>query len=143
MTRGDVQARVRSILAGSLLEITRRADDWLPGDVSYVIVDAVTERGETYVQLLADPAQDGVLCEVSSGVWSPEQASPDASGARALSELGFELRPGGNYGRVVSIRVARDATNLARELIDLLHDALGYRGDSALTLRVQHARAAR
>jgi hypothetical protein len=99
----------------------------------------VTENASAYVQFLSDPLHDAVLWEVSSLDYQPgllDRLTPERQAA--LVARGFETGASpSNYRREVVIDGDASATAVAHEALDILFEALGYRGEEALVLHIE------
>jgi hypothetical protein len=122
----------------------RMKDGWKIGDHCFVVFSLTPERNtELYVQFWSEP-QEPVLVEVCSGEWSPGSVKYVQARQRALlASLGYEI--GGeakNLRRLVRINSVADAEAAAREMLRIFYDALGYRGQWALDVRLERGERA-
>jgi hypothetical protein len=104
--------------------------DWSLDDYRFLVF-STDPSGDVhlYVQFWSEP-QEAVIWEVSSGRWNPP-ADKVMAGAPTeyVERLGFAI--GGqaeNFQREIRIRRHRDAAQAARVVLDIFHDAFGYRG---------------
>lgn len=111
-------------------------ESWRIGDFNVLIVETtVAPNASLYVQFWSEPNQP-VDWEVSSGNLNPGAQKYITEQARArLGEMGFAVESG-NFGKQVSIRNRGDAAAVAREVLRIWHDALGYRGATPLVARL-------
>jgi len=96
----------------------------------------VAPGAELYVQFWSEPGQT-VDWEVSSGNLNPGTKKFVAAQARErLAEMGFKAPAGRNFARETPISNIGDARAVARDVLRIFHDALGYRGLTPLVARV-------
>jgi hypothetical protein len=112
-------------------------ESWRVGDFNILIVETtVAPNAELYVQFWSEP-NGPVDWEVSSGNWNPGARKYITKRTRArLGEMGFEI--GGrtaNFRKQATVANRGDATAVAREVLRVFHDALGYRGATPLVAR--------
>jgi hypothetical protein len=121
---------------------------WQIGDFSFYILEFANAAGaRLFAQVWSEPGEE-VVFEVVAGAGNPqaEPLIPDAT-QEALLNRGFE--PGGaagNFRKLVSIKQKSDCRRLARELIGVLTECLGYDARSPLSYRLhlgQRTRATR
>jgi hypothetical protein len=130
--------QLRAVLDRKVREILRRTclwdDDGVVGDhrfctFSYDPVDGV----QVYMQFWSEPGEP-VLWEVSSGNWHvPTKAYMRGERSRRVKDAGFRL--GGqarNFQRDVPVEREDDIRTVSRQVVDLLYDAFGYRGEQPL-----------
>jgi hypothetical protein len=103
---------------------------WDIGDFRFLVVSVRPDADTTlYVQFWSEPHQR-VMVEVSSGEWNPGAIRYVGPAERqALEALGYT--PGGrarNYGKTVVIDSAAAAEAAALEVLQVLFDVFGYRG---------------
>jgi hypothetical protein len=144
----DLHARYLSAVAARIWETCcwpdRMADGWKIGDFRFVVF-SVSPDAETdlYVQLWSEPREQ-VLMEVCSGEWSPGSIRYVLEPQRRfLRSLGYEK--GGkakNFARLVDVRNAREAEDVAREALRIFFDAFGYRGQWPLEIRCERGERA-
>jgi hypothetical protein len=111
---------------------------WRIGDFNILIVQTtVAPKAEFYVQFWSEP-NGPVDWEVSSGHLNPALLKFIGKRARTrLGEMGFAVGGGaGNFGKSVSVANGGDAAAVARDVLRVFHDALGYRGATPLVARV-------
>lgn len=111
-------------------------DNWTIGDFNILCVATGPDEGAIYLQFWSEP-HEPVPFEVSSGHWSPETRKlVGPAQKRDLVARGFRI--GGeakNFARVVSITSPQEAEAIAREVLTILYETFGYRGQWALTTR--------
>lgn len=137
--------RLTKVLEQALLWDGRHPSfGWMVGDHTIVCVETmVTPDASLYVQFWSEP-QEPVLWEVSSGHANPG-ARPFIKGepSRRLRAMGFRI--GGearNFGRRVTVGTRDEAAQVARDVLRIYHEALGYRGRTPLTVEVHRCRRA-
>ncbi len=111
-----------------------RGTGWQLGDFSFFILDfEVAKDVKFYAQVSSEP-DESILFEVSSGEWNPPADQYMTPVIReALLNRGFE--PGGqagNFRKFVSLKRKSDCRKLARELLGVMIECLGYDGNAAL-----------
>ena len=122
-----------------------QGSSWTIGDYSfYVLQFAAVEGALLYAQLWSEP-DEGVLFEVSSGAWNPPAGEYISAAQReALLNRGFETGGrAGNYRKVIQLERAVGCRTLARELIGVLTECLGYDGRAALDYKLHLGRRTR
>ena len=124
-----------------------KGSGWQLGDFSFYILEfAVADGVKLFAQVWSEP-DESICFEVASGAWDPpaEQFVTD-SVKEALLNRGFE--PGGqagNFRKFVSLKRKDDCRRLARELIGVVTECLGYDARSPLAYKLhlgQRTRAA-
>ena len=115
---------------------------WQIGDFSFYVLEfPVGAAALLYAQVWSEPGE-GVLVEVSSGAWSPPTGDHVSAAQRdALLNRGFET--GGqasNYRKVIQVEKRSDCRKLARELLSVLTECLGYDGTMELTYKLHLGR---
>ncbi len=135
-------------LTSALTEILRwPADAWTAGDTKYFILDVRTQDGATYLQCMADPGGDVLCCEIASGEFpnKPITQKPKKPAADLIRAAGYKKgRPApANFQKLLPLSDEPAPNVLAKELVRLLRDALGYQGLGKLTLQVEHNEQAR
>ena len=100
---------------------------WKIGDFKFVVVS--TGAGEIYVQFWSEP-REIVSAEVSSGEWSPATLKHLGREQRqVLTSLGYVIGgEAGNFQKEVEITTSAQAEAAAREVLHILFDVFGYRG---------------
>jgi len=127
--------RVAAIVARAC-EWGQPVTDWDVGDYRFLVLDFGPRKGVSlYVQIWTEPGEP-VLIEACSGAWNPT-ARPyvQASQRAALRKLGYRL--GGrarNYQKHWVLSPPSDARALADELLSILVDPFGYRGQRPLDM---------
>ncbi|MBM5810913.1 MAG: hypothetical protein FJ191_02950 [Gammaproteobacteria bacterium] len=121
---------------------------WQIGDFSFCVLEfRVAAAALLYAQVWSEPGE-AVLVEVSSGAWSPPAGDhiPDAA-RQALLNRGFETGGrAGNYRKLIQLATKADCRKLARELLAVLTECLGYDGRAPLHYKLhlgQRTRPAR
>ncbi|MDP9197866.1 MAG: YbjN domain-containing protein [Pseudomonadota bacterium] len=121
---------------------------WQIGDFSFYILEfANADRARLFAQVWSEPGEN-VIFEVASGARN-QPTEPPISYATKESLLNRGFEPGGaagNFRKLVSIQRKEDCRRLARELIGVLTECLGYDAKSPLTYRLhlgQRTRATR
>lgn len=112
----------------------RPVTDWHVGDYRFLVLQIEPARNVClYVQIWTEP-EEPVLVEVCSGAWNPTARPYVGPRQRAaLRRLGYTV--GGrarNYRKYWALSPLADAHALAAELVQVLVDVLGYRGNRAL-----------
>jgi hypothetical protein len=130
--RRSLLPRIREVLATVCL--------WDPdsaiGDHAFCVFSYEPRRHvQVYLQIWSEP-DDVVVWEVSSGNWhGPTKDYMRGARADAVRRAGFRI--GGqarNFQRQVQIETLEHVDALASAIVDLLYDALGYRGRQALNV---------
>jgi len=105
------------------------AEGWKVGDFRYVIFSVEPEGASLYVQFWSEPGED-VVMEVCSGAWNPGAVEYVGRPERGkLERLGFAVDGrADNFGKEVTIASPADAERYAREVLTVLFDVFGYRG---------------
>jgi hypothetical protein len=137
LTPADARAhaidRVAAIVARTC-EWGEFLEDWDVGDYRFLVLDfSPTKDVSLYVQIWTEPG-DAVLVEACSGAWNPPARTfVKAPQRAALRTLGFKV--GGrarNYQKQWTLSPLADARALAEELLSVLVDVFGYRGQRPL-----------
>jgi hypothetical protein len=114
----------------------RMGRTWKVGDFRYVIFSLEPdEETSLYVQFWSEP-HEVVSAEVSSGNWTPGALRYLAAEARARIEA-FGYQEGGNagnYQKEVAITSPAEAEAAAREVLAIMFEAFGYRGQWPLQI---------
>ncbi len=116
-------------------------ESWRVGDFNILIIETTVAPGaELYVQFWSEP-RGPADWEVSSGHMNPPARKYITKRARTrLGEMGFAIGGGANnFGKTVSVANHGDAAAVAREVLRIFHDALGYRGATPLVAKVTRA----
>ena len=129
--RAALERKVRAIIGRTCLW----DDDAAVGDHRFCIFSFDPGgRVQVYMQFWSEPFEGHALWEVSSGNWhAPTKAHMRGERWRRVRNAGFRI--GGqarNFQRDVPIDGDGDVALLARAVVDLLYDALDYRGRQAL-----------
>jgi len=114
-----------------------RGEHWQVGDFAFYILEFGAGPGATlYVQVWSEP-DESVLVEVSSGIWNPPAAERIPAPRReALLNRGFGTGGrAGNFRKLVQLERRTDCRMLARELLGVLTECLGYDGRAPLSFR--------
>ncbi len=136
------RASLRRALLPRLREVLARVCLWDPdsaiGDHAFCVFSYNPRRHvQVYMQIWSEP-DDVVLWEVSSGNWQNAPTKDYMRGARAEAVRRAGFRIGGearNFQRQVQIQTLEHVDALAAAIVDLLYDALGYRGRQALNVQ--------
>ena len=115
---------------------------WEVGDFSFYVLEfPVGEAAQLYAQVWSEP-DESVLVEVSSGAWNPPANEHVSTAQRdALLNRGFETGGrAGNYRKLIQLERRSDCRKLARELIGVLTDCLGYDGRAPLSYKLHLGR---
>ncbi len=121
---------------------------WQIGDFSFCVLEfPAADAALLYAQVWSEPGE-AVLVEVSSGAWSPPAGDHISEAKReALLNRGFETGGrAGNYRKLIHLETKADCRKLARELLAVLTECLGYDGRSPLNYKLhlgQRTRPAR
>jgi hypothetical protein len=118
---------------------------WLVSDSTFLIVSFKDrDKRGAYIQFLSTPARDTVLWECDSGQFGPHPAVPNPERDRALRARGFKLarRRPANFVREVAIKRAAAVRKTAGEALEILAEAYGYRGQTALEFKLTAERHA-
>jgi hypothetical protein len=116
-------------------------ESWRVGDFNILIIETtVAPSAGLYVQFWSEPGGPANW-EVSSGNWNPGARKYITKRTRAmLGEMGFRIGgAAGNFLKQASIGNRGDAVAVAREVLRIFHDALGYRGATPLVAKVTRA----
>jgi hypothetical protein len=131
--RARAYDRVAAVVARTC-DWGRPVTDWHVGDYRFLVLEIKPARDVClYVQIWSEP-EEPVLVEVCSGAWNPT-ARPFVGPRQraALRKRGYAV--GGrarNYRKYWDLSPLADARALAAELVGILVDILGYRGNRAL-----------
>ena len=145
-TRAQLTAALEPALKDVLARVCLWGDDWSVGDYRFCILSYdLPNDVQLFLQFWSEP-DDVVFWEVSSGKGhaATEAYLAGEPGQRVLA-AGFEM--GGeaeNYQQVLDVDTPRDVAALTKQVIGVLYDALGYRGQQALDVQaVEDSRALR
>ena len=131
-------ARVATLVAeAATWPLDGYRNSWRIGDFNILIFETtVAPNAELYVQFWSEP-NGPVDWEVSSGHLNTPLRKFIGKRARTrLGEMGFKIGGGaGNFGTNVSVGNVGDAAAVARQVLRIFHDALGYRGATPLVAR--------
>jgi len=113
----------------------RGSGSWRIGDYKFLVISITPEPETTlYVQFWSEPDED-VVAEVCSGEWAPDALKFVQQRQRELMRLlGYDT--GGrakNFRKVISIRNAAEAEQVARETLRIFYDCFDYRGQWPLS----------
>jgi hypothetical protein len=151
---GQPLARPRSDISGialrSLINLVRQATDWTDPsgdddhylcDYRFLVLDTMTASGiNTFVQIWSEPF-DELTVEVGPGDRDDAALQSFADQMReSLHDRGFEI--GGNasnFRKALPTPRREDAPRIARELLAILIDVLGYDGRTDLAYRFEQA----
>lgn len=117
----------------------RRNERWRVGDYSYYTLSFCPKPNvELYLQLWSEPDEQTAICEVSSGAKDGSVADYlDFSKHELLRDHGFEIGGGGaNFRKIVSFTNWDNAHSVAREVIAILCNVLGYDGTVDLNYKL-------
>jgi hypothetical protein len=149
---GQPLPRTRSEISGialpSLINLVRQVTDWTDpsgdegqylGDYRFLVLDTLTASGiEAFVQIWSEPF-DELVVEVGPG--DRDDAARQAFADRireSLYDRGFEI--GGNadnFRKTLPSPAKEDSPRVARELLAILMDVLGYDGRTDLAYKLQ------
>jgi hypothetical protein len=107
---------------------------WRIGDFSFCVLEfPVSDAALLYAQVWSEPGE-AVLVEVSSGAWNPPAGDHLSEANRqALLNRGYETGGrAGNYRKLIQLETRADCRKLARELLAVLTECLGYDGRAPL-----------
>lgn len=110
---------------------------WRIGDFAFYILEfPVAPSASLYAQVWSEP-DEAVLVEVSSGAWNPPAGEHISAAQReALLNRGFETGGrAGNFRKRVQVGRRDDCRRLARELLGVLTECLGYDGRAPLAFK--------
>ena len=146
LTRAELRAALEDRLRDVLTRVCLWDEDAPVGDYRFGILSYEPAKDVgVYLQFWSEPGHL-VEWEVSSGNWhEPTKAFMKGGRAARVKAAGFRI--GGqarNFERDVEVSSDFDVQTLASAVIDLLYDALGYRGRQALEVQaVADTRASR
>lgn len=120
---GDMTAILADLLVGLAT--------WDPsprlGDARFLVLAVEAGEAPSFVQVLSDPTQHGLLIEVDSGFFEPDGAWRATPEERAsATRWGFSDGTRSNFAKVVFVGGFDDAARLARELVAVLQDLCGW-----------------
>ncbi len=141
---------ISGIVLRPLINLVRQVTDWTHpsgdegrylGDYRFLVLDAKTASGIiTFAQIWSEPF-DELTVEVGPGDRADPALQSFADQIRAsLHDRGFEI--GGNannFRKSLPTPCREDATRIARELLAILVDVLGYDGRTDLAYRFEQA----
>jgi hypothetical protein len=148
LSLGDLQASASPPLARALAAAClwpARGHRWQLGDYNFLILSTRPEPGVSlFTQWWSEPLEL-VAVEACSARSNPGARHYVGAPARkVLRRLGFEHVAGSpNYRKTVSVKGVHDVRSLAREALDVFHDAFGYRGRTRLDLQIVRDRRTR
>jgi hypothetical protein len=149
-TAGELREHCEAALAELLhvvcsWPLAEHGRSWLVSDSSFLILSFQEgDKRGAYIQFVSTPTRDTVLWECDSGQYGPERAAPNPERDRALRARGFKLarsRPA-NFVREVAIKRDAAARKTAGEALEILAEAYGYRGQTALEFKLTAERHA-
>ena len=110
---------------------------WKIGDFNYLVVSVAPDADTSlYVQFWSEP-RERVLTEVNSGEWNPgaiRYIGPEQR--KALDARGYALgRRARNYGKELVIDSPAAAEAAALEVLQILFEVFGYRGQWRLEIK--------
>lgn len=137
LTRDQLRSALEDRLRDLLARVCLWDEDAPVGDHRFCILSyAPAKDVGVYIQFWSEP-DDVVLWEVSSGNWhEPTKAYMKGERSARVKAAGFRI--GGqarNFRREVAVDDDFGIQTLASAAIDLLYDALGYRGRQALEVQ--------
>lgn len=137
LTRDQLRAALEDRLRDVLARVCLWDEDAPVGDHRFCIFSyEPTKHVNVYLQFWSEP-DDVVQWEVSSGNWhEPTKAYMKGERSARVKAAGFRI--GGqarNFQREVEVDDDFGIQTLASAVIDLLYDALGYRGRQALDVQ--------
>lgn len=120
---GDMTAILADLLIGLAT--------WDPsprlGDARFLVLAVEAGEAPSFVQVLSDPTQHGLLIEVDSGFFEPEGAWRATAEQRARAKRwGFSDGTRSNFAKAAFVGGFDDAARLARELVAVLSDLCGW-----------------
>jgi len=138
LTREELHARVEAPIRDCLAAVCLWGDGWQIGDYRSLVISVDLGGGVVMFARFRSEPQAPVRWEMSSGHWSPEATAFVRRGPGAwISARGFVLEPHGNYAKRIDVPDDAAVASLAREVVDLLYDAFGYRGRRRLEARIE------
>jgi hypothetical protein len=108
----------------------RGSGSWRIGDYKFLLISITPEPGTTlWVQFWSEPDED-VVAEVCSGEWAPDALKYVQQRQREIiRSLGYDTSERAkNFRKVISIRSAAEAEQVARETLRIFYDCFDYRG---------------
>jgi hypothetical protein len=151
---GQPLPRPRSDISGialrPLITLVRQVMDWTDpsgdeekylGDYRFLVLEAMTASGiEAFVQIWSEPF-DELVVEVGPGDRDDDARQSFANRVReALYDRGFEIGGNGNNLRKsLPSSSKQDAPRVARELLAILMDVIGYDGRTDLVYKFEQA----
>jgi hypothetical protein len=110
---------------------------WNTGDYSFYVVEFTNANGAAvFVQFWSEPGGK-VLCEVSSGEWTPPaERSLTREQREGIRDHGFEIGESRNFSKAVNVAEPPQVAALAREALAVLCRVLGYDGAVPLSYRL-------
>jgi hypothetical protein len=141
---------ISGIVLRPLINLVRQVTDWTDpsgdegrylGDYRFLVLDTITASGiKTFVQIWSEPF-DELTVEVGPGDRADAALQSFADQIReSLHDRGFEI--GGNannFRKTLPTPRREDAPRIARELLAILIDVLGYDGRADLAYRFEQA----
>lgn len=122
-----------------------RGEIWDIGDFSFYILQFEIEGELRYVQLWSEPGEN-LLIEVSSGAWGPSrQPTLPPAAVTALLNRGFEVggKARNHCKQLPPLQSAEDSQRVAREMLGLITECLGYDGQASLDYKLSLGRRTR
>jgi len=108
------------------------SDGWKVGDYNFLILSLPPEN-DVQISIWSE-LHEPVRVEVSSADWSADAL---------LKELGFEMRTRAeNLRKEIDISSSAQAETVAREVLYILYEAFGYRGQWPLEIKCHHGERA-
>jgi Predicted hydrolases or acyltransferases (alpha/beta hydrolase superfamily) len=141
------EATLRAIALDALTDLVRQTTYWgedrvdleaRVGDFRFLVLDF--RRGDgllLYVQIWSTPAQETIL-EIGADKLDELRDAFIESASEPLRSRGFEI--GGkasNFRKFLPVPRSKDPARIAREMLGLLTEVLGYEGSMALTYRMR------